>query len=196
MRGVTIMDGEFQRDLKAARERDHDAFDRIWDRFCGPTLAFVIISFPSLDDHELATVVEQLLLDVTRGRYAHHEFSNSKVFTAWLRTSAYRDCVDATRKQERLHQNETQGSEYLNEFPSKDPGPPEESISLEFCARVFRAICELPHDYAETMILYVFEGMTYRQIAETRNVPIGTVMSHISRARKLLRGLLDFDNLP
>ena len=49
------------------------------------------------------------------------------------------------------------------------------------------AIEDLPLLYREVLILCEVEEMSYQEIAETLSVPIGTVMSRLSRARKTLR---------
>jgi RNA polymerase sigma-70 factor (ECF subfamily) len=52
------------------------------------------------------------------------------------------------------------------------------------------AIDELPVHFREILLLCEVEEMSYQEIAETLSVPIGTVMSRLSRARKTLSGLL------
>lgn len=52
------------------------------------------------------------------------------------------------------------------------------------------AIFQLPPDYREIIVLREFEEMTYQQIADITEVPIGTVMSRLSRARRALRDLI------
>jgi RNA polymerase sigma factor (sigma-70 family) len=54
-------------------------------------------------------------------------------------------------------------------------------------ATVRRAIEELPPEFREALILREMEELSYRQIAEITSVPVGTVMSRLSRARSLLR---------
>ena len=49
------------------------------------------------------------------------------------------------------------------------------------------AINELPVHYREILLLCEVEGMSYQEIAETLSIPLGTVMSRLSRARKTLR---------
>jgi RNA polymerase sigma-70 factor (ECF subfamily) len=44
----------------------------------------------------------------------------------------------------------------------------------------------LPPDQREVLILREFEEMSYKQIAETTNLPAGTVMSRLARARRRL----------
>jgi len=49
------------------------------------------------------------------------------------------------------------------------------------------AIENLPLHYREILLLCEVEEMSYQEIAETLSIPIGTVMSRLSRARKTLR---------
>jgi len=49
------------------------------------------------------------------------------------------------------------------------------------------AIDELPVHFREILLLCEVEEMSYQEIAETLSIPIGTVMSRLSRARKALR---------
>jgi RNA polymerase sigma-70 factor (ECF subfamily) len=55
---------------------------------------------------------------------------------------------------------------------------------------VRKAIAELPVPYREVILLCELEEMSYREIADALSIPIGTVMSRISRARGALREIL------
>lgn len=50
-----------------------------------------------------------------------------------------------------------------------------------------QAIEELPVEFREALVLREIEGLSYKEIAHVAGAPIGTVMSRIARARKLLR---------
>jgi RNA polymerase sigma-70 factor (ECF subfamily) len=52
------------------------------------------------------------------------------------------------------------------------------------------AIDELPVYFREILLLCEVEEMSYQEIAETLSIPAGTVMSRLSRARKMLRDRL------
>ncbi|MFZ5620756.1 MAG: sigma-70 family RNA polymerase sigma factor [Pseudomonadota bacterium] len=56
-----------------------------------------------------------------------------------------------------------------------------------------KAIAELPDGQREVLLLIVLEGMAYEQVAVILDIPIGTVMSRLHRARERLRGWLDGD---
>jgi RNA polymerase sigma-70 factor (ECF subfamily) len=52
---------------------------------------------------------------------------------------------------------------------------------------VQRAISELPVEYREMVVLREMEGLSYKEIAELSDLPMGTVMSRLARARKQLQ---------
>jgi RNA polymerase sigma-70 factor (ECF subfamily) len=54
---------------------------------------------------------------------------------------------------------------------------------------VDRLMSELPEEYREVLILRELEEMNYRDIATIANIPIGTVMSRLARARAALKQL-------
>jgi len=62
-------------------------------------------------------------------------------------------------------------------------------ISLK-SEEVRRALEQLPAEFREAIVLREFEGLSYKEIAGTVRVPLGTVMSRLSRGREWLRGIL------
>ena len=57
-------------------------------------------------------------------------------------------------------------------------------------AHVREALDQLPADFREVIVLREIEGMSYKEIASVVQVPIGTVMSRLSRGRERLLALL------
>jgi len=86
-----------------------------------------------------------------------------------------------------------------NTYPSADPagedggradphpGPAATAEGRELVAQVVRALAQLPDSIRITLILATLEEMPYKQIAETLEIPEGTVAWRINQARKLLR---------
>ena len=56
--------------------------------------------------------------------------------------------------------------------------------------RVHHAISQLPLNYREVILLREFQDFNYNQISEITSLPLGTVMSRLSRARRKLRKIL------
>lgn len=50
---------------------------------------------------------------------------------------------------------------------------------------------ELPPEFRDVLVLFYFRDLSYREIAEQLGVPVGTVMSRLSRGKQQLRGRLD-----
>jgi RNA polymerase sigma-70 factor (ECF subfamily) len=64
--------------------------------------------------------------------------------------------------------------------------PETELIAKADAARLEAAIAELPVPFRETLVLRDVQGLDYREIAAVTQVPIGTVMSRLARARRRL----------
>jgi len=69
------------------------------------------------------------------------------------------------------------------------PDPPAEFDQEDLAA----ALARLPDEFREPLILFYFEEMKYREIAEALETPIGTVMSRLARAKAMLRAALSGD---
>ena len=68
---------------------------------------------------------------------------------------------------------------------------PETTLLAQIDADQLRAaIAALPAPFRETLVLRDIEGLDYREIAQTTEVPIGTVMSRLARARRRLTATL------
>lgn len=75
--------------------------------------------------------------------------------------------------------------------PADDAATPEEAlIEKADAAAIEHAIGALPPPFKETLVLRDINGLSYREIAEITNVPVGTVMSRLARARGLLMAAL------
>jgi RNA polymerase sigma-70 factor (ECF subfamily) len=73
---------------------------------------------------------------------------------------------------------------------SQPPGPEEAVFTQITTTRIREALDSLPPDYRLAVTLADLEGLSYKEIAEVMDCPIGTVMSRIYRGRKILHKLL------
>lgn len=72
------------------------------------------------------------------------------------------------------------------EPPDHAEGAEDSLIAGERRRQVRRAIERLPEEFRETLVLRELEGLSYKEIAGVLEVPVGTVMSRLARARDLL----------
>ena len=70
----------------------------------------------------------------------------------------------------------------------RSPDPESLSAADEERLAVRRLIAALPEEHREVLLLREMEDLSYREIASVTQVPIGTVMSRLARARAALRG--------
>jgi RNA polymerase sigma factor (sigma-70 family) len=70
-------------------------------------------------------------------------------------------------------------------------GPEALIVQQQTVEQVQRAVETLPVEFREVIVLRELEGLSYKEIAAIAGVPIGTVMSRLSRGRERLLALLD-----
>lgn len=102
---------------------------------------------------------------------------------AWLLTILRNVCFTALKKKSGQGAPESFDEEihHTVEQTAATAGAPDRSEVLR------RAIENLPPEFREMIVLHDLEGRAYREIALIVNVPIGTVMSRLARAREKLR---------
>jgi len=88
--------------------------------------------------------------------------------------------------QRRRPKHEVEWNEDLPEPADRTPGAEADLIQVTRRDQIRSAIVRLPGEFREALVLREIEGMAYKEIAAVLNVPLGTVMSRLSRARSLL----------
>lgn len=116
---------------------------------------------------------------------------------AWLLTIVRRQCLTWLKQRGHRH---LVGLDDDDLTPadhgrlSLDPAQEATIIANQTQARVRNAVASLAPAFREVIILKEFEDMAYKDIARVLAVPVGTVMSRLSRARDLLRHALTGDD--
>lgn len=72
-----------------------------------------------------------------------------------------------------------------------DLAAPEERDSLEDHDSLDVALASIPQEVRTMVVMYYMERLSYQQIASALQIPIGTVMSRLSRAKEKMRSALD-----
>jgi len=105
----------------------------------------------------------------------------------WLYRIAVNTAIDMLRKEKRILPS---AIEDLN-LTDSGPGPETLVANSERTEMVQEAILALPDASRAVLVLREFEGLSYQEIAESLDIPVGTVMSRLNYARKLLREKLE-----
>ena len=105
----------------------------------------------------------------------------------WLYRIGVNAATDMLRKQKRILPDD------LEDLQLKDPqlGPEGVFSQEEQTALVQKAVLSLPDTSRAVLVLREYEGMSYHEIAEALDIPVGTVMSRLNYARKLLKDRLE-----
>ena len=135
------------------------------------------------DDTDAEDVVQEAYLRAFKFFEGFHG-DNSR---AWL-LKIVRNACYTWLQQNRIHELATEFDEHLHSGESENPeiillG----SINTHLLKQALEA---LPAEFREVVILREFEGFSYKEIAGITEVPVGTVMSRLARARKRLQQCL------
>jgi RNA polymerase sigma-70 factor, ECF subfamily len=105
-------------------------------------------------------------------------------FATWIFTICYRVCCDRLAKRKRFTGDEPP------DFADPSDGPERSYEAAEEAARLRAAIEALPEKYRVVITLFHLQGKQYEEIADVLGLPLGTVKTHLFRAKDLLRAAL------
>jgi RNA polymerase sigma-70 factor, ECF subfamily len=103
---------------------------------------------------------------------------------AWLLTVVRNSAYSWIRKKHRADERLVEFDEEIHAV-SVEAAPAEQYREREG-QLLQRALKQLPVQFREALALFELEGWSYKAIATALNIPLGTVMSRLSRARRLL----------
>jgi RNA polymerase sigma factor (sigma-70 family) len=106
-------------------------------------------------------------------------------FRAWLLRIVRNTCYTALGAR-RVREKEVPLEDEAIEIEDHAPLPPVSLARKATVEAVREAIATLPVEFREAVVLRELEGLSYKEISEVTEVPIGTVMSRLARARHQL----------
>jgi RNA polymerase sigma-70 factor (ECF subfamily) len=129
---------------------------------------------------------------------AYESFRGGSNLEAWLATilmNTLRDHLRKTnRNQKPLSIDAAEDSEQMLQIADPHQGPEDEAIDNEFSADLREALDSTPDWMLSPFLLREIEELSYKEIAQTLQIPMGTVMSRLSRARQFLVKRLSLTN--
>ncbi len=111
-------------------------------------------------------------------------FKPGSKFSTWIFAITYHACCDRLNRRKRFTNEE------LPDRADTAPGPEQQAIALDEASRLRAAIDALPEKYRTAITLFHLQGKQYEEIAAVLGLPMGTVKTHLFRAKEQLRRLL------
>ncbi len=150
------------------------------------------LAYQVLHDREEAWDVAQEAF--VRAFHSLPSFRGQSAFYTWLFRITVNVATDRHRQRgaraRAFGPERVTEEEWARSTPDPGRGPDQEAARAEQRERIRRALDALPPKARTIIMLSDVEGLSYREIAEVLNCPIGTVMSRLHNARKRLKGLL------
>ena len=173
--------------VAASKAGDQDAFAQLVLRHQRRVFNLV---FRMLQQYEEANeVTQETFFAAWQGLPA---FRGDARFSTWLYRIAYNCCLKQLeqRKRDSVLQTAIQAEQILQE-ESCDERAAAELETYERQALVREHLSLLPTKYRVVLILRHLQEMTYEEMAEILTIPIGTIKTHLFRARNLLKERLE-----
>ncbi len=165
--------------VAAALGGDAEAFALLVERY---DRAVYHLAYRTLHDAEEARDVAQETF--FKAYRSLRTFRAGARFSTWIFAIAYHACCD------RLNRRRRYSTEELPERADAAPGPEHQVISLDEAQRLRGAIDALPEKYRTVVTLYHLQGQQYDEISRVLGLPMGTVKTHLFRAKEQLRRML------
>jgi RNA polymerase sigma-70 factor (ECF subfamily) len=133
-----------------------------------------------------AGAADDLVQTTLERALAHwHQFDQRRDILVWTLSIAHNAFMDERRREKRMtavDPQEARSAIDSLQAPGHDVG-----LRMDLLA----ALAQLPLEQRQPLLLVTLEQLSYAECAEMLRIPVGTVMSRISRARVALRELLD-----
>ena len=171
-------DAEERRLIDRSAAGDQEAFRQLVIRH---HRLVINVAFRALGELSLAEdVAQEVFLKVYK---ALPGYRHEKPFKHWLHRVAANAVTDALRRRRPLV-----SLDGMEQPPaSRESDPMDVATRHDLQKSVRQAIASLPSHYRDTIALQAFGELSYEEIAKALDIPLGTVMSRLSGAKRLLR---------
>ncbi len=123
-------------------------------------------------------------------------FQGKSAFSSWLYRLAHNHCLDESRRAK--HRNaffselpDEHAFGMMDGNPGTDAGMEAESETDERTARLWKALARIDDNYTVPLLMKYRDGMSYEEISEDLDVPVGALKVRVHRARKELKTTME-----
>jgi RNA polymerase sigma factor (sigma-70 family) len=170
---------------------DQKAYAELMERYRKPLYHTMLKMVKNTDDAEDLTI--EAFAKAFRGL---EKFKKEYTFSTWLFRIATNNCIDFIRKKklETLSINSSfkddSGEEISIDIKDHNLDPQERTIKSQKIELMQMIVSKLPHKYQRLVELRYFKELSYEEIAQTVDIPLGTVKAQLHRAKELLYDMI------
>jgi RNA polymerase sigma-70 factor, ECF subfamily len=162
-----------------------DGFEELVRRYQRPITNYV---FRMLNDYDASLdVTQEVFIKVYNSL---RRYSSEYKFSTWLYRIAHNAAIDYIRRRspnEQSIETENKDGAYQLQIESPSPTPEQERERSEWRTEIEAVVKCLPAVYRELILLRHAQDLSYDEIAEITNLPLGTVKNRLFRAREMMR---------
>jgi len=164
--------------IEKTRTSDRDLYAVIVDRYQKKLIRYVNNLIK--DEEKAVDVVQESFISA----YINlNSFNIEKKFSSWIYRIAHNQAINLAKK----HQKETP---LLEDWDFKSEDDIEKDFEeKETKERVEKCLKDIPLLYSEPLTLYYIDEKSYEEISDILRIPMGTVATRISRAKKIMKSI-------
>lgn len=178
---------DFKLIQSAVEDGDEKAYAELMNIYKKPVYHVVLKMVRNPDD------AEDLTIEAFAKAFKNlHKFNPEYAFSTWLFRIATNNCIDFIRKNKIKTMSIDSaikidnGDEITIDFKDRDLNPQENAIKNQKVEIMQLIVSKLPEKYQRLVTLRYFDELSYEEIAQELNAPLGTVKAQLHRARELL----------
>jgi RNA polymerase sigma-70 factor, ECF subfamily len=169
--------------IERCRAGDDIAFSELVDRY--KNLVFAIVTRMVNDRSQADDLAQEVFLKIHRGL---PYFRGDARLSTWIYRIVANVCTEArARRTPDVALDDGRADRRTVQHGAADAA----FAGMELRDRLDKALAQLPDNYRFLVAAHYLEGVQYEALAEALNLPIGTVKTHLYRAKRRLRELLE-----
>jgi RNA polymerase sigma-70 factor (ECF subfamily) len=180
--------------ITKALDGDQSAFATLLDMY-RDSIYFLVLKMVSTNEY-----AEDLTIEIFGKAFSNlHQYQPTYAFSTWLYRIATNNCIDFIRKQRISTTSidnafeDSEGDKYYMQLREQGLNPEEKAIKKQKVKHLRGVVKKLKPHYRQLIELRYFKELSYDEIAQEMELPLGTVKAQLFRAREFLSKLLIHD---
>jgi RNA polymerase sigma-70 factor (ECF subfamily) len=165
---------------------DNHAFSHLFDRY-GGSLRQIYLARTGGNSDDTDDLIQEIFV---KAYLNLANYDSRFAFGQWIYTIAKNTFIDYVRKRRDDLSIDNSRSDYVRQPVSHTPNPEESIILVQRQRQLEESLGKMPQKYRHLIELRFFKDLSYEEIAERLELPLGTVKTQIHRARTQLCNLI------